>query len=222
MQQKCAHMMHILSHWCSNWGWLWLSLLSLPLYTKFSYIHINLLQYQFWVKYSNIKKYPFSLKKKMLTTKYRERIFINQLLYEVIWGLTLIGSIEWWCGTSTCRFHIRSLPFYGTNTELSQISMFHSIIKCYDNILLLCSGVEFQCKVNNDTSTPWDRYNWGLEWHENNGKQITKEQIIEFLNLINSHTSHLSTALLHSQVYQQKPSQAASKHNSFVWKWEWH
>ena len=32
------------------------------------------------------------------------------------------------------------------------------------------------------------------------------------LNPINSHTSHLSTALLHSQVYQEKPPQAASKH----------
>ena len=32
------------------------------------------------------------------------------------------------------------------------------------------------------------------------------------LNPINSHTSHLSTALLHSQVYHQKPPQAASKH----------
>ena len=31
------------------------------------------------------------------------------------------------------------------------------------------------------------------------------------LNLINSHTSHLSTVLLHSQVYQQKPPQAAGK-----------
>ena len=32
------------------------------------------------------------------------------------------------------------------------------------------------------------------------------------LNLINPHTSHLSIALLDSQVYQQKPPQAASKH----------
>ena len=32
------------------------------------------------------------------------------------------------------------------------------------------------------------------------------------LNPINSHTSHLSTALLHSQVYQQKSHLAASKH----------
>ena len=77
-----------------------------------------------------------------------------KLLYEVLWGLT---PINWLCGTSTCWFYIRSFPFYGTNTELSQLSIFHSIIKCYDNILFLCSGVEFQSKVNNDTSTPWDR-----------------------------------------------------------------
>ena len=32
------------------------------------------------------------------------------------------------------------------------------------------------------------------------------------LNPINSHTSHISTALFHSQVYQQKHPQAASKH----------
>ena len=41
--------MHTLS-----WGWL--SLLSLPLYAKFWDVGINLLLYQFWVKYSNFQK----------------------------------------------------------------------------------------------------------------------------------------------------------------------
>ena len=103
----------------------------------------------------------FHKAKNRLTTKYRARTLINQLaklLYEVLWGLTPIGPRVWWCGTSTCWFHIRSFPFYSSNTKLSQLSIFHSIIKCYDNILFLCNGVEFQCKVNNDTSTPWDRY----------------------------------------------------------------
>ena len=97
----------------------------------------------------------------MLTTKYRARTFINQfakLLYEGLWGLTPIGPIKWWCGTSTCWFHIRSFHFYGNNTELSQLPIFHSIIKHHDNILFLCCEVEFQCKVNNNTSTPWDRH----------------------------------------------------------------
>ena len=49
-------------------------------------------------------------------------------------------------------------------------------------------------------------------------KHISKFKYLEaratgnYLNSINSHTSHLSTALLHSQVYQQKPPKAASKH----------
>ena len=100
-------------------------------------------------------------KKHMPTIKYRAKTFINQLaklLYKVLWGPTPIRIVKWWCGTSTCWFHIRSFPFYGTNTELSQLSIFHIVIKCYDNILFLCSGIEFQSKVNNDTSTPWDRY----------------------------------------------------------------
>ena len=42
----------------ADWGWLWLSLLSLPLYTKLSDLCINLPQYQFWVKYSNFKIFP--------------------------------------------------------------------------------------------------------------------------------------------------------------------
>ena len=130
------------------------------LYTKFLDVFINLLKYQFWVKYSNFQKFFFTPQKNTLPTKYRAMAFINQLanlLYEVLWGLTPIGSVKWWCSTSTCWFYIRSFPFYGTNTELSQLSIFHSIIKCYDNISFLCSGVEFQCKVNNDTSTPGDR-----------------------------------------------------------------
>ena len=100
-------------------------------------------------------------KKNALTTKYKARTFINQLaklLYEVLWGLTPIGPVKWWCSTSICWFHIRSFPFYGTNTKLSQLSIFYSVIKCYDNIFFLCGGVEFQCKVNNDTSTPKDRH----------------------------------------------------------------
>ena len=36
------------------------------------------------------------------------------------------------------------------------------------------------------------------------------------LDPINSHTSHLSTALPYSQVYQQKYPQAASKHFNHV------
>ena len=162
-EHKCAHVMHTLSNLCSNWGWLWLSMLSLPLHAKFSdlCIRINLPQYQFWVVHSEFQIYIFSHQKNMLTTKYRARTFINQLaklLYEGLWGLTPIGPIKWWCGTSTCWFLIRSFLFYGNNTELSQLPIFHSIIKHRDNILFLCCGVEFQCKVNNDTSTPWDRY----------------------------------------------------------------
>ena len=106
-----------------------------------------------------LKKY--NTKKTTLPTTYRPRTFIIQLaklLYEVLWGLTPIGTVEGWCGTYTCWFHIRSLPFYGTNTELSQLSIFHSIMKCCDNNLFLHNGLEFQRKVNNDTSTPWNRH----------------------------------------------------------------
>lgn len=99
-------------------------------------------------------------KKLMLPTKYRARTFINQLvkrLYWVSWGLTPLGPVKWWCGTSICWFHIRSFPFYGINTKLFQLSIFHGLIKCYDKIFFLFSRVEFQCQVNNDTSTPCGR-----------------------------------------------------------------
>ena len=67
-QQNCANMMHTLSYLCSNWGWLWLSMLSLPLHAKFSDLCINLPQYQFWVNtvtfknifYSHQKKYAYN------------------------------------------------------------------------------------------------------------------------------------------------------------------
>ena len=58
--------------------------------------------------------------------------------------------------------------------------------------------------------------NWETDSKRANNK-ISKFKYLEaratgnHLNPINSHTSHLSTALLHSQVYQQKPPQAASK-----------
>ena len=116
------------------------------LITKFSDLCKNLLQYQF------------------LPTKYRARPFINQLakrLHWVLGGPTPRGPIRWWCSTSTCWFHIRPCPFYRTHTKLSQLSIFNSAIKCYENISFLCGGVEFQSKVNNYTSTPW------------NGKQVT-------------------------------------------------
>ena len=146
---------------CSNWVWFWLSLLSLLLYTKFSNLCINLLRYQYWVKYSFKTTFVHTKKKCTYNQVQGIRTFINQLaklLYEVLWGLTPIGHVKWWCSTSICWFHIRSFPFYGTNTKLSQLSIFYSIIKCYDNIFFLYGGVEFQCKVNNDTSTPRDRH----------------------------------------------------------------
>ena len=74
------------------------------------------------------------------------------------WRLTPWVTNSWCWGSFTCCLHIRSFPFYDTNTEISQLSTFHSIVKCSDNILFLCNGVEFQCKVNIDTSTPWDRH----------------------------------------------------------------
>ena len=138
--------MHTLSYYCSNRGWLWLLLLSLPLYSKFSDLCINLLN--------------LHTKKICLQSSTGQGYSLINL------QLTPIGPVKWWCGTFACRFHIRSFQFYGSNTELSQLSIFHIISKGYDNILFLCSGVEFQCKVNNDTSTPWEDIKWGLEWHE--------------------------------------------------------
>ena len=120
--------------------------LILSLHTKLSDLCKNLLQYQF------------------LPTKYRARPFINQLakrLHWVLGGPTPRGPIRWWCSTSTCWFHIRPCSFYRTHTKLSQLSIFNSAIKCYENISFLCGGVEFQSKVSNYTSTPW------------NGKQVT-------------------------------------------------
>ena len=116
--------------------------LILSLYTKLSDLCKNLLQYQF------------------LLTKNGTRPFTNQLAKHLPWvlgGITPGGLIRWWCGTSTCWSHIRPCPFYRTYTKLSQLSIFHSVIKCYENISFLCSGVEFQSKVNNYTSTPWNR-----------------------------------------------------------------
>ena len=60
-----------------------------------------------------------------------------------------------------------------------------------------------------------------MKWETDNkraNKKISKYRHLEVratgnnLNPIYSHTSHLSTALLHSQVYQKRPPQAASKH----------
>ena len=59
-----------------------------------------------------------------------------------------------------------------------------------------------------------------MKWETDNKKAnntISKFKSLEaratgnHLNPINSHTSHVSTALLDSQVYRQKPPQAASK-----------
>ena len=59
-----------------------------------------------------------------------------------------------------------------------------------------------------------------MKWETDNKKAnntISKFKYLEaratgnHLNPINSHTSNLSTALLDSQVYRQKPPQAASK-----------
>ena len=64
-----------------------------------------------------------------------------------------------------------------------------------------------------------------MKWETDNirlKKKISKFKYLEaratgsHLNPINSHTSHLSTALLHSQVYQQKPCQAARKQKQNV------
>ena len=65
-----------------------------------------------------------------------------------------------------------------------------------------------------------------MKWKKDNERQndkISKFKHLEairasgnHLNPINSHTSHLSTALLHNHVYLQKPPQAASKHFNYL------
>ena len=63
-EHKCAHVMHTSSNLCSNWGWLWLSMLSLPLHAKFSDLCINLPQYQLLVVHSEFQKYILFTPKK--------------------------------------------------------------------------------------------------------------------------------------------------------------
>ena len=99
--------------------------------------------------------------KNMFSMRHRARTLIYQLakiLKEVLWRLTPSRIVKLCFGSFTCCFHIRPFPFYGTNTKLSQLSIFHSVIKCYDNISLLCRGVKIQCKDNDSTFTPWNRH----------------------------------------------------------------